>query len=113
MMNLTVLGMVIGALICAIWRVKFNSIEALNRLRTFLKALEHYHHGFLLIIISNFVTSPSLSSLLFGLGSYLVIDEANQDTPFAYGKDTFKSSTFIGVVLLGVLVVSSYIWGGM
>ena len=108
-MNLTVLGMVIGALICAVWRVRFSNIESLYKLRTLLKALEHYHHGLLLIIISSFVASPSLSSFLFGLGSYLIIDEANQDTPFAYGKDTFKASTSIGVILVVIWIVCLFI----
>ena len=108
-MDLIILGMVIGALICAIWKVKFSNIEALNKLRTFLKTLEHYHHGLVLIIISSLVNS-NLSSFLFGLGAYLIIDEANQDTPFAYGKETFKSSTLTGVILLTILIMSFFTW---
>ena len=101
--------MIIGALISAIWKVKFSHIEVLHDLRTLLKALEHYHHGLVLVTISIFLSPSSLSSFLFGLGSYLIIDEANQDKPFAYGKDTFKSSTFIGVMLLGMLIASLYL----
>ena len=106
MMDFAILGMALGALICAVCRVKFSGIELLDRLRTFFKALEHYHHGLLLIIISNLTGIPSLSSFLLGLGTFLIIDEANQDNPFAYGKDTFESSTFIGLILLIILIES-------
>jgi len=110
-LRIVVFGVLIGALLSSIWRIKFSHFEFLSKLRSALKPIEHYHHGLILILLSLYAPYH-VSLFLLSLGSYLIIDEANQDRPFAYGKDTFLISTFIGIILLALLI-GLYIKGGL
>jgi len=110
-LRIIALGIILGSLICSIWRIKFSHFETISKIRSALKPIEHYHHGLVLILLSLYAPYH-VSLFLLSLGSYLIVDEANQNCPFAYGKETFWISTFIGLILLALLI-GLYLKGGM
>jgi len=108
MLGFLILGFLIGVLISSIWDYYFDGYFCkLHRLSNYLKILEHYHHGLILLILSFIFTYP-VNYILTGIGIQLICDERVQKNPFALGKEYFKYSSIIGTTLVTILMVMYY-----
>jgi len=106
-----VAGMIIGYVICEVWRECFWGVAKLKiraikerKNASFLRILEHYHHALILMIIGLLAPEP-YDCLFHGVSFSLMLDEVSQDNPFAIGKDHFVPSTILGIILLVLLFI--------
>ncbi len=86
-----VYGFFLGLVLDVIWSKKLNM--------QYDKAhvIEHYHWGLILILIDKWIPLNILS----GVAAALIVSEWTGDRlhPFAWGKNHFKQSTIIGLII--------------
>lgn len=94
------------------WHINYKKIEK------GLEIIEHYHIGlglFIAAIVVNLYFSP-VSWFMMGMGFLFIIAEWHQaievshkkvipGKPFAYGSSHFRSSSIIGIILSGILLI--------
>ncbi len=112
------LGLFAALIVDIIWWVK----PALSKSDKF-KLHEHYHIALELIlvfIVIEHYTHSSLSLILFGAAVGFLLGEWDQlkeiknkkvipGHPFAYGSTHFKSSSILGIILVGIIILALYI----
>jgi len=93
------LGLAVGILLDYLWRR-----TGISKYERRVEMLEHYHWGFILLILARIV--KILSVTLAGIGLFLVFVELTQRHPFAIKSSHEFLSTIIGVILAIPLILA-------
>ncbi len=100
-----VTGFLVGLLVGFLLDFSWRKLE-LSKYEGRLEALEHYHWGFLLLMLGRVFRFSEFSLLSIGVGFTFVLSEMMQNHRFAFRSDHERTSTVIGVILLALTVLT-------